>query len=226
MKLSDKTLTILKNFAGINTGIFFQTGKIIKTVAPTKSILATANIDEEFPTDFGIYDMTRLLGAYSLFDGKQELSYDKETFVTISEGKRKIDYKTCNPELLIRPPEGKDIQLPSEDVHVVLTHGDMDFTIRQANVLSLTEIAFTGDRENVYISALDAKNPDQTSTSTTIGETNAEFQFTFKIENLSKLMLKDYNVTISSKGLSKFSSQDGSIEYFVAVEATSSHFNA
>ena len=64
MKLSDKTLTILKNFAGINTGIFFQTGKVIKTVAPTKSILATANIDEEFPTDFGIYDMTRLLGAY------------------------------------------------------------------------------------------------------------------------------------------------------------------
>ena len=72
----------------------------------------------------------------------------------------------------------------------------------------------------------DEKDGFFASTSTTIGETNAEFQFTFKIENLSKLMLKDYNVTISSKGLSKFSSQDGIIEYFVAVEATSSYFNA
>ena len=54
MKLSDKTLTILKNFAGINNSILVKEGTNLRTISVAKNILAEAEIKEEFPREFGI----------------------------------------------------------------------------------------------------------------------------------------------------------------------------
>ena len=56
MKLSDNTLTILKNFAGINNSILVKEGNKLRTISVAKNILAEADITEEFPRDFAIYD--------------------------------------------------------------------------------------------------------------------------------------------------------------------------
>ena len=68
MKLSEETLAVLKNFSAINNGIYFEQGNTIKTVSPGKTILADAKVQENFPLDFGIYDLNKFLGAHSLFD--------------------------------------------------------------------------------------------------------------------------------------------------------------
>ena len=49
MKLSDNTLTILKNFAGINNSILVKQGNKLRTISVAKNILAEAEIGEEFP---------------------------------------------------------------------------------------------------------------------------------------------------------------------------------
>ena len=54
MKLSDKTLTLLKNFSTINQSILFKKGRSLRTISVMKNILAEATIDEDLPTDFGI----------------------------------------------------------------------------------------------------------------------------------------------------------------------------
>ena len=57
MKLSEKTLTLLKNFSNINQSILFKQGSSLRTISVMKNILAEATIDEDLPTDFGIYDL-------------------------------------------------------------------------------------------------------------------------------------------------------------------------
>ena len=56
MKLSNDTLSVLKNFGNINQGIYFKKGKVLKTVSSGKNILAEATINEEIPADFGVYN--------------------------------------------------------------------------------------------------------------------------------------------------------------------------
>ena len=66
MKLSDNTLTILKNFAGINNSILVKEGNKLRTISVAKNILAEADIKEEFPRDFAIYDLNQFLNGLSL----------------------------------------------------------------------------------------------------------------------------------------------------------------
>ena len=66
MKLSDSTLTVLKNFAGINNSILVKEGKKLRTISVAKNILAEANITEEFPRDIAIYDLNQFLNGLGL----------------------------------------------------------------------------------------------------------------------------------------------------------------
>ena len=223
MKLSDQTVSVLKNFANINNGIFFEQGKVIRTVAPTKAILAKANITEEIPRNFGIYDITKMLGSYSLFEYPEVEFDDKYIVIEDKKNKRNVKYWVCDPELIVRPPEGKEIALPSEDVNFVLGSDALDFTIKQASVLSLPEIGIIGNGADITISALDSQT-NETSSEQVVGETDKNFKFVFKFENITKLMAKNYNVSLSKKGLSKFVSSDNVIEYFVAIELANSVF--
>ena len=59
MKLSDKTLSFLKNFSTINQSILFKQGNKIRTISVMKNILAETTITEELPRDFGIYDLSQ-----------------------------------------------------------------------------------------------------------------------------------------------------------------------
>ena len=59
MKLSDKTLSLLKNFSNINQSILFKKGSSLRTISVMKNILAEATITEEIPKDFGIYDLSQ-----------------------------------------------------------------------------------------------------------------------------------------------------------------------
>ena len=66
MKLSDKTINLLKNFSTINQSILFKHGSKLRTISVMKNILAEATITEELPQDFGIYDLGQFLNGMSL----------------------------------------------------------------------------------------------------------------------------------------------------------------
>ena len=221
MKLSNQTVSVLKNFANINNGIFFEKGKIIKTVAPTKAILAKANIIEDIPRNFGIYDITKMLGSYSLFETPEVEFEEKNILNEEKKNQRKVKYWMCDPDLVVRPPEGKNVHLPTEDVSFTLESSALDFSIKQASVLSLPEIGIIGNGADITITALDSQT-NETSSEQVVGETDKNFKFIFKFENITKLMSKNYNVLLSSKGLAQFISSDNVIEYFIAIELANS----
>ncbi len=114
MKLSDNTLTILKNFAGINNSILVKQGNKLRTISVAKNILAEANITEEFPRDFAIYDLNQFLNGLGLHQDP-DLDFTEDSYLSIKEGKRRVKYFFADPNVIISPPD-KDIQLPSSDV--------------------------------------------------------------------------------------------------------------
>jgi hypothetical protein len=85
-------------------------------------------------------------------------------------------------------------------------------------VLKMPEIAVTGDSTAVYVEAIDVKNPSGDKFAIKVGDTPHTFKMIFKAENI-KVISGDYNVAISSKGISHFAGDD--VEYWIATEASS-----
>jgi hypothetical protein len=68
MELSDRTLSVLKNFANINSNIVFREGNELKTISVAKNILAKVTLDDDIPSTFGIYDLNEFLSVLGLVE--------------------------------------------------------------------------------------------------------------------------------------------------------------
>jgi hypothetical protein len=217
MKFSERTLTILKNFASINPSVVFKPGKQLRTISPQKTVVAIATIEDEIPSDACVYDLSRFLSMYSLYS-EPEITFEKKNFL-ISQGKRKTKYVFADPSMVIAPPD-REIKLASEDVEFNIEWNDLQSVIKASGVLQLPEIAFVGEDGQCYLRAIDSGNPTADTYGIELGETSDTFQLIIKTENL-KLLPQNYKVTLSSKGISSFESPD--IRYYIAIESKSSY---
>ena len=68
--------------------------------------------------------------------------------------------------------------------------------------------------------ARDKKNDTSNDFSIIVGETQDDFIFNFKEENL-KIVPGSYDVVVSSKLLSRFSNQNVDVTYYIALEPDS-----
>ena len=218
MKLSDKTILLLKNFSSINQSILFKQGTRLRTMSVMKNILAEATIDEELPKDFGIYDLNQFLNGLSLHQSP-ELDFAKDEHVVIKEGKMRSKYFFADPSVIVSPPE-KEITLPSEDVSFSLTSQQLEKLKKAASIYQLPDISAIGDGGVVKLVARDKKNDTSNDFSIVVGETDKQFVFNFKEENL-KIIPGSYDVVISSKLLSRFTAQNYELTYYIALEPDS-----
>ena len=217
MKFSERTLTILKSFAGINKSIQMKEGTVLKTITPEKTLIAIANIPDEIPSEACIYDMSRFLSILSLYDDPDVEFHDK--YFIISEGRRRTKYVYADISMIHTPPE-KEITIPSEDVVVDVKWDDLQSVLKAAGVLQFSEVAFVGESGNCYLKAIDSSNDNADDYDVEIGETDDTFKIIIKTDNL-KLLPQDYRVTLCSKGISEFRGKD--VTYFVAIESKSTY---
>ncbi|MEC7713292.1 MAG: DNA polymerase [Candidatus Thermoplasmatota archaeon] len=218
MKLSEKTLTVLKNFAGINNSILVKEGTQLRTMSVAKNILAEAEIEEDFPRQFGVYDLNQFLNGLSLHQDP-EMDFSEESYLTIREGRRKVKYFFADPQVIISPPD-KQITLPSEDVHFELESGALDKLLKAAAVYQLPDLCVVGEAGVVKLVVRDKKNDTSNSYSVDVGETDKEFSFNFKVENI-KIIPGSYDVIVSSKLLSEFTNSTYNLKYYIALEPDS-----
>ena len=218
MKLSEKTLTVLKNFAGINNSILVKQGTQLRTISVAKNILAEANIEEEFPRQFGVYDLNQFLNGLSLHQDP-DLDFTEESYLNIREGKRRVKYFFADPQVIISPPD-KQITLPSEDVHFQLESSALDKLLKAAAVYQLPDLCVVGEAGAVRLVVRDKKNDTSNSYSVAVGETDKEFSFNFKVENI-KIIPGSYDVVVSSKLLSEFTNSTYNLKYYIALEPDS-----
>ena len=218
MNLCDNTLGILKNFGGINNSILVKEGNQLRTISVAKNILAEAEIDEDFPRQFGIYDLNQFLNGLSLHQDP-DLDFSEESYLTIREGKRRVKYFFADPQVIVAPPE-KEITLPSQDVCFQLDSMALDKLLKAAAVYQLPDLSAVGEAGVVKLVVRDKKNDTSNEFAVVVGETDKNFTFNFKVENI-KIIPGAYDVVISSKLLSEFTNKQYNLKYFIALEPDS-----
>ena len=216
MRLSEQTVSLLKNFASINQNLQFKTGNKLRTISPQKNILVNAEIPESFPSDFAIYDLNKFLGVLSLF---------QDPILEIGEHRMnvggKVNYVFADPAHILVPPNDKVIEFPEPEVSFALTNADFTQVIKAASLLGLPHICVVGNGTEITLEATDVNNSASDDYKTEVGTTNETFNLVFKIENL-KLYTGDYHVELTSRGISKFSHTSKTLQYFIATESDSS----
>ena len=222
MKLSEKTLNILKNFSSINQSILVKEGNKLRTISVAKNILAEAEIKEEFPRDFAIYDLNQFLNGLSLHQDP-EMDFSPDSYLSIREGKRRVKYFYADPNVIISPPE-KEIQLPSQDVCFQLDSVTLEKLLKAAAVYQLPDLCAVGEAGVIKLVVRDKKNDTSNEFAIVVGETDKEFTFNFKVENI-KIIPGAYEVVVSSKLLSQFTNTNHDLKYYIALEPDSVYEN-
>ena len=218
MKLSDSTLAVLKNFAGINNSILVKKGNQLRTISVAKNILAEAEIPEDFPRDVAIYDLNQFLNGLSLHQDPN-LDFTEDSHITIKEGKRRVKYFYADPQVIIAPPD-KEINLPTQEICFQLESNSLEKLVKAAAVYQLPDLSVIGKNNEIYMVVRDKKNDTSNEYSIYVGETDQTFEFNFKVENI-KIIPGAYDVVISSKLLSEFTNKQYNLKYFIALEPDS-----
>ena len=223
MELNDGTLQVLKNFSGINQNILIKEGNTLRTISEARTVLARAAVKEQFPKNFGIYDLNEFIGVLSLVDTPR-LKFDDD-YVTIgdSTGRSKVKYFFSAEETLTTP--SKDITMPAADVKFVLTNDTLAKLKRAASALGHSEVSITNSGGSLGLSVVDSQNSTSNAFSIDVdGEfkQDAVFNFIIDISNL-KILPGDYDVEISSKLITQFSHKELSVKYWIALEKSSTY---
>ena len=219
MKLSNDTLSVLKNFGAINQGIMFKKGKKLKTVSSHKNILAEVDIKEDIPADFGVYDLNNFLSVVSLHKDDPTFEFDEKHVVIVgNKGRSKIKYRFCEPTMIVVPPE-KQLTMPEPEIKFTLSAEDYDWVMRAASVLSSPQVAIESDGSKINIVTLDLANDSAHTDALEIGNGNGnKYRMIFKTENISKILSGGYDVFISSKGISNFKHKTQPLQYWITTE--------
>jgi len=217
MKLSDKTKTILKNFAQINNSISIGEGSALSTISVTKNIFSKATVSEEFPMPFAIYDLAQFLNGISLFSDP-DIEFDNTSYLTIKSGRTKVKYFFCDPDLIVSP-KGKAVQLSDYEFEFELTSDTLDSLIRSASVYGLPDLCLESGGGEVCLVTKDKDNETSNTVSYVVGESEVPFSFNFKVENI-KIIPGNYKVEVTKKAAHFVC---GDLEYYIALEPDSSY---
>jgi hypothetical protein len=219
MKISSNTKSILKNFSTINQGIKVKTGNKLETISNMKNILAVATVDENFPQDFSIYNLQEFLGATSLMSDPDFQFGDAS--LTISDNTSALSYFYASDGMVISPE--KMINMPDAEIKIDLSSTLLNELQKAAGVLGVGDLILRSDGTKVTLEVTDKKNATSNTFSRTVGEGNGvSYVMNFKIENL-KVLDGNYEVFVSSKGISNFKNKDVDLEYFIALEPDSKY---
>ena len=224
MKLSEHTISVLKNFASINQNLVIREGSELQTMSAMKNIVARSGVEENFPKEMAIYDLNEFLAALSLFSSPV-LEFD-EQYVTIKEESNptnSLKYFYSDPSVVQSP--SKTITMPSEDVTFELSSGDLSKMKKASAVIGAPDMVLENTDEpfKSILNAIDKKNDTANNYSLDISTNgDGQFKFYFKVENL-KLMDGSYDVSVSSRNISNFKSKNSDVEYWIALEPESTY---
>ncbi len=219
MKISNETRSVLKNFATINSGIKVESGNQLKTISQMKNILAVANVPESFNQDFSIYNLAEFLGATSLLKNP-DFNFN-DTSVSIADNNSTMTYFYAS-EGMVQGPE-KMITMPDSEIKIDLSSTLLNELQKAASVLGVNDLILKSDGTKIELVVTDKKNATSNVFSRIVGEGNGvSFEMNFKIENL-KILDGNYEVFVSSKGISNFKNKDVDLEYFIALEPDSKY---
>ena len=219
MNISNDTNSVLKNFASINPNIVCKPGQKLTTISDAKNILATATIVEDFPQEFGIYDLNEFLSVIGLVSNAT-LQFESN-YVTVMNDEARVNYYFASPEILTSPE--KELNMPNCEFNVPISMQFLTNVRKAAAVLGHSELIISGKDGEITAKVVDSKDATANSYEIHLDSNNDcknEFSFVINIANL-KLLEGDYFLSISSKLISSWQNADFPVQYFIALEKSS-----
>jgi len=221
MEISAETIKVLSNFSQINGNIVIKPGNKITTMSEARNVLAEAVVPEQFDTQVGIYDLSEFLRVINLVDTPNVMFKEKFMNIGGNAGRAMVTYYYSDPEMLTTPQ--KSIVLPSEDVWFDLPQQTLSALKQSAAAFGHNHMIIEPDGDVIKISVVDLENPTSNSYSILVdGNYKENFKFIINISNL-KMINGDYQVKISKQLISEFTSKDGNLKYWVALEKSSKY---
>jgi len=219
VKLSRKTLDVLKNFSFINSSIVFRSGSTVRTISNAENILAKFTSEEVFPVDFAIYDLGQFLSGISLFSNPL-LEFDNENFVSIRGGRQSARYFFSDPEITLKSAPEKNVNFPGTDLQFNLSGEDLIALQKASSVYSLPDLTFQSveDSDEIKLILRDKENDTSNTYDITVaGSTTGTYTLDLKIENI-RLLPGDYTVKVSQHLISEWTNTDVDLTYYIALE--------
>jgi len=221
---SKNTLSILKNFASLNSNLLIKPGNVIKTITPSKNGMAIATVEEDFPVEVGIWDLNKFLGVVSLFN-TPNFDFGPKSMKIKNGGSSVVTYYYSEPRLLSAPT--KDVVMPEVNVSLSLSEKQFSELQKAASVMQLPDISFTSDSGKIVAMVSDLSDPTTNNYKVTVENnySGSDFLFNFKIENI-KILPGDYKVNFAKNVVGEFVHKGMSLTYWFAMEANTSKYGS
>ena len=215
MQLSERTMEVLKNFSGINPSVLIKKGKNQRTINVDKTVLAEVTLTEDFPTQFGVYDLSAFLSNVSILENP-EIDFG-ESKLTMVSGDAGMEFTYCSPNHIQTPPD-KTLSLEDPNVEFDLNQNAFRMLMKLSSVNALPNMKVEGKSGQVMLQthekASDTSNMGWYKLGTYTGK---DFSTSFKVDNL--LMIPDdYHVKINLDAFALFENKDGTLKYFISLD--------
>jgi hypothetical protein len=220
MVISENTLKVLRNFSTINPSVMIEEGKTIRATSIQRDIQVIANLEDEFPQQFAIYDLSEFCNVLGLVDDPEINFEDGYLTVRDGAGRTTIKYLFSSPELVPHPNEIK-VDMSEAEVQFEITGEDLRQIKKAASVLGYDQMRMQQKDGVLNVSVTDGEDQGANSFAidvSTVLTSSKDFDIYFNVNNI-KLMEGDYDVKISSKMISRWSNKEGTLTYFISPKS-------
>lgn len=224
MKISNETIAVMKNFTAINPSILIQKGNKLRSIDFDQTVFSCAEIAEDFPKDFAIYDLPNFLQVIKMFEGADLDFGDAETnhcIISYDKTSQNIQYGYASPSSV--PHATKDIVMPPTEINFNLSKENLAKIMTAAVTMDLPHVLITPGKEGqIVLTTTSVDNPSSNTFKIVIEAdvTIDDFSIVMDFAKFVKLMEADYSVGISTKKISHF--QNDKVQYWIALNALTS----
>lgn len=213
MKLSEQTVSVLKNFSSINNAIRIPAGNEIRSMAVTHNIIGIFKCEEEFSSDFAVADVKKFLLATEMVPDAN-LDFDEHS-VQLSDNKSnlKVQYFFCDPSLVVFPE--KEPKIEKIDATFEISEDQLKKVMTAASSLELPDLVFSGDGEKISVSVFKSKLDTSNKLEIVLCESSEKFNHRFIVDRL-KMVPGNYVVSLT-ECFGKFEHKDMDLTYFIAM---------
>lgn len=226
MKISQNTISLLQSFNQINSNLLVRPGNRLITRSATGSSQARATVDETFPTQFAIYDLSQFLGLLGV-STDPDIDFGQKNMTIKSSNGGEIEFFYADESLINAPPDSEVNVEPT--FTFTLTNNDIQVIQKTSAIVSATMLSVIGEKNKVMLKINDPKNTTSNSYKKELGTTDQQFLARMTIDNFRAIVADTYDVQVGNavgKGGHKvpvfhFTSTTRKLTYLIAADNTS-----
>ena len=219
MKLSARTLQILDNYSKVNSDLLIhKDSDELHSITVMRNVYSIASIDEKFENEVRLPNIKEFIKFYKQFNELDITKIDSD-FIHLKNEDVEVKYPMGDKNLMCVPT--RSVEMPTDEIYKIKLSKTILNCLMKIGQNYITDVSIEANGQTLTLKLFDKKNPKDLGLIFNLGKTKDEYNALFKLLNLRLLYPTDYEVTISSKYLSEFKSDDENITTYIALEPDS-----